>query len=229
MEVQTETIPLDPCMKARAKHQFEQWSDTYDRSLLNLFLFRPGYIVAMEEVARWRAANRERTPFRLLDVGCATGTFASLLAGSPWPVEVLGLDYSAAMCSSAAEKLRGHRSPRNVRFLNADSEHIPLADASVDVITCSNSFHHYPHQQAVVREMSRVLAPGGRLIIIDGFRDCVLGWAVFDVIINRVERDVHHAPWPLMRDYFDAAGFRNVRRRHFNFWFPSFATIGDRA
>ena len=37
-------------------------------------------------------------------------------------------------------------------------------------MTCANSFHHYPHQDLAVREMRRVLRPGGRLILVDGYR-----------------------------------------------------------
>ena len=113
------------------------------------------------------------------------------------------------------------------RFAAGDSEHLPFADASFDLITCSNSFHHYPHQQAVVSEMRRLLRPGGRLIVIDGFRDNVIGWFVFDVIITRVEKDVYHAPWSVMHEYFVRAGLTNIRRRKVNLWFPLLATIGD--
>jgi ubiquinone/menaquinone biosynthesis C-methylase UbiE len=126
----------------------------------------------------------------------------------------------------AAEKARqaGHHD-RN-RFTAADSEHLPFADASFDVITCSNSFHHYPHQEAVVCEMRRVLRPGGRLMLIDGFRDNVIGWFVFDVIIAAVEKQVYHAPWSTIDRYFREAGFRDIHRRKLNFWFPLLLTIG---
>ncbi|NOT02335.1 MAG: methyltransferase domain-containing protein [Phycisphaerales bacterium] len=213
-------------MKRRARHQFDAWAQRYDRSLLNHFLFEPSYLVLMEEIARWHAEHGRTS--RVLDVGSGTGTFAGLVAESAHPARIIGLDYAANMCVRASAKSRDSAESRRPAFVNGDSEHLPFADGSFDLITCANSFHHYPHQQEVVVEMKRVLAPGGRLIIIDGFRDCVIGWFVFDVVIDHIEKNVHHVPWTAMHAYFEAAGFRDIRRRKFNFWFPAFATIADR-
>lgn len=115
-------------------------------------------------------------------------------------------------------------------FINGDSEHLPFPDESFDVLTCSHSFHHYPHQAAAVREMKRILRPGGRLMLIDGFRDNVIGWVLFDVFITRAESTpeakVFHAPWSTMRKYFDDAGFIDVRQRKTGIWAPIFLTVG---
>ncbi|HUU82853.1 MAG TPA: class I SAM-dependent methyltransferase [Phycisphaerae bacterium] len=221
-----ETTGLDPVRaKRQAREQFEAWAETYDRSPLNRFLFRPSHVVFMEEVARWHAERKR--DFVVLDVGCGTGTFVGLLAASRWPVRVVGLDYAPTMCAAAAGKVAACGLGHAAQFTAGDSEHLPFADGSFDLITCSNSFHHYPHQQVVVSEMRRLLRPGGRLIIIDGFRDNVIGWFVFDVIIHRVEQDVYHAPWSVIQEYFVQAGLRGIRRRKFNLWFPLLATIGD--
>lgn len=224
----TEKTPWqrDPDMKRRARHQFDAWAHRYDRSLLNYFLFEPSYLVLMEEIALWRAEHDR--PFRVLDVGSGTGTFAGLVSASSHPARIVGLDYAANMCVQARSKTLERCVGRHPAFVNGDSEHLPFADGSFDVVTCANSFHHYPHQEEVVVEMTRVLAPGGRLIVIDGFRDCVVGWFVFDVVIDRIEKNVHHVPWTAMHRYFENAGFRRIRRRKFNFWFPAFATIGER-
>ncbi len=206
--------------------QFDRWADSYDRSILHFFLFKPSYLTLVTEIARWHSENPK--PFSLLDVGCGTGELAGYLAHGPLPVTTVGLDYAANMCVSAAAKFTELEGSDRPQFINGDSEHLPFADGSFDMITCSNSFHHYPHQQNVVSEMMRLLSPGGRLIIIDGFRDCVVGWFVFDVVIAKVEGDVHHAPWPLMTKYFETAGLTGIRRRKFNFIFPACATIGDK-
>ena len=55
--------------------------------------------------------------------------------------------------------------------VQGDSERLPFATGSFDFVTCTNSFHHYPRQNRAVVEMHRVLRPGGRLLIIDGYRD----------------------------------------------------------
>lgn len=211
-------------MKAQARHEFEAWAGTYDRSLLNRFLFQPSYRMFLEELHTWRGVDGE--PFHLLDVGCGTGTFDAMLAASPLRARVVGLDYAPAMCRVAAEKAAQVAAERGLHYTAGDSEHLPFADGTFDVVTCSNSFHHYPHQQEVIREFRRVLRPGGRLMLIDGFRDNIVGWVVFDVIITAVEKEVFHAPWSTIHQYFETAGFREIRRRKFNYWFPALLTVG---
>lgn len=183
----------------------------------------------MEELHRWRRDSSK--PFDLLDLGCGTGTWTAMVAGSPLPSRtVVGLDYSLPMAQIAHTKAVeiGAGAPA---FVNGDSEHLPFADRAFDVVTCSNSFHHYPHQQAAIREMHRVLRPGGRLMMIDGFRDNVIGWFVFDVIITTMESTpdarVFHAPWSVMRQYFLDAGFRDIRQKKTNIWTPIYITIGE--
>ena len=214
-------------MKRRAKDQFERWAGSYDRSILHRFLFQPAYLVLLEEIGVWYAEHRR--PFRLLDIGCGTAELVGMLAVSGWPVEAVGLDYSPAMCAQGRAKAGRLEVSHRARFVSADSEYLPLADGSFDLVTCSNSFHHYPHQEGVVRDVRRILAPGGRFILIDGFRDSVIGWVAFDVLIPQVEGRVHHAPWSVIDGYFRAAGLVGIRRRKFNFWMPLCATIGDAA
>jgi len=211
-------------MKRQAKDEFEAWAETYDDSLLHGFLFQPSYRMFLEELQAWRGSMIE--PFHLLDIGCGTGTLGAMLAACPLPARVVGLDYSPAMCEVANRKAAHAHLTNDLRFASADSEHLPFADNAFDVVTCSNSFHHYPHQQAVIHEIHRVLKPGGRLMLIDGFRDNVIGWVVFDVIIGSVEKEVYHAPWHVINEYFREAGFQEIRRRKFNFWFPLLLTVG---
>ncbi len=113
------------------------------------------------------------------------------------------------------------------RILAADSERLPFAPASFDLVTCANSFHHYPDQLGVVTQMRRVLRPGGAVILLDGFRDNAIGWFVFDVVVAAVEKDVHHAAWHEIDAMFQGAGLRNIRRRKYNLLFPVLVTTGD--
>lgn len=215
-------------VKHRARHEFDSWAHTYDRSIVQHLLFQPAYRMFMEELYRWRRDNDE--PFDLLDIGSGTGTWTAMVAGSPLPSRrLVGLDYSLKMCSVAHGKAEeiGEGAPW---FLNGDSEHLPFEDGSFDAVTCSHSFHHYPHQAEAVREMRRVLRPEGRLMLIDGFRDNVIGWVLFDVFITTAESTpeakVSHAPWSVMRQYFQEAGFKHIQQRKTNIWAPIFLTIG---
>lgn len=210
-------------MKQTARKEFEAWAAGYDRSLLHYFLFGPSYRTMLDELYRW---DRTRRPFDVLDVGCGTGTFAAMLVGCGLPARVVGLDYAASMCKVAAGKAVAAGAAGRVGFLNGDSEHLPFASCSFDAITCSNSFHHYPHQDRAVSEMFRVLRPGGRLILLDGFRDNAIGWMMFDVIIGMVEKHIRHVSWRQMRAYFEQAGFVCIRQRKRNLLFPQLITVG---
>ena len=84
-------------------------------------------------------------------------------------VEVCGVDLVSDMLRKGKPRWRldrGHVFP-----VRGDSERLPFESGSFDIVTCANSFHHYPRQDRAVAEMRRVLRPGGRLMIIDGYRD----------------------------------------------------------
>lgn len=210
-------------MKLLARRQFDGWANTYDRSILGYFLFEPTYQSILEIVYCHRPNPPPRR--RALDVGCGTGTLAARLVGADLNIErVIGLDFALPMCRQAEAKARRGNHHHHLTFANGDSEHLPFADRSFDILTCANSFHHYPHQPRVIAEFRRVLRPGGQLLLADGFRDNVIGWFVYDVCISSVERAVHHPKWSEMRAMLTDAGFVNVAQRKINFWFPVLLT-----
>lgn len=219
--------PARHAVKHRARSQFDSWARTYDRSIVQHLLFQPSYRMFMQELYAWK--RDDPSPFDMLDIGCGTGTWLAMVAGSALnSQQLVGLDYSVTMCHVAHGKAAAIEDAPV--FVNGDAEHLPFPDGSFDVLTCSNSFHHYPHQEAALREMRRVLRPGGRLMLIDGFRDNIVGWVLFDVFITKAESTpqakVFHAPWSLMRRYFENAGFRQITQRKTNIWAPIFITIG---
>jgi ubiquinone/menaquinone biosynthesis C-methylase UbiE len=199
-------------VKRHARTQFEKWALSYDRSRLNELVFFPGIRTCQMEIARWQTARGPK-PYRLLDVGCGTGSLVSLIARDPDAELLVGLDYASAMVEQSTRKFAQAEQSGRLRAVRADAEHLPFGDASFDVVTCCHSFHHYPHQAAVVRGFRRVLRPGGLLLLIDGFRDNVIGWVVFDVGVATVEGHVHHASWSELRRMILDAGFTNLRQR----------------
>ena len=95
-------------------------------------------------------------------------------------------------------------------------------------MTCCNSFHHYPHQADAIAGFARVLRRGGILILIDGFRDNVIGWLIFDVFVEKIEKHVHHASWSECREMIDSAGFADLRQRKLNVLAPLLVNVAER-
>ena len=103
----------------------------------------------------------------VLDIGSGSGTdvlISALLVGPEG--RAIGLDMTAAMRRKAAENAR-RMGLSNVELVDGDAEDIPLPDASVDVVTSNGVINLVPDKAAAVREMSRVLRPGGRVQIAD--------------------------------------------------------------
>jgi ubiquinone/menaquinone biosynthesis C-methylase UbiE len=103
---------------------------------------------------------------RLLVVGCGTG--AASRAAASIAALVVGIDLSREMLRQARDLAEGIA---NVHFEIADSEHLPFEDGAFTAVLCSNSFHHYPNPRRAVREMTRVLAPRGRIVVGDACSD----------------------------------------------------------
>ncbi len=214
-------------VKRHARGYFDRWATYYDRSWLNELVFFPSIRTCQDEIRRWQATRGER-PFRMLDVGCGTGSLLALVAEMPAAELLVGLDYSAEMVARAAGKFTQATGRERLQAVHGDSERLPFAAESFDVLTCCNSFHHYPHQSAVLREFRRVLRPGGLLVLIDGFRDNVIGWVVFDVCVGTVEQNVHHAAWSSVRAMLEQAGFARIEQRKMNVLAPLLVNVGFR-
>jgi len=196
--------------KHQATLEFSRWSDSYDRCILQWMLFGPSHRVL---IGRIRAVSRGR-PIRMLDVGCGTGMFASAVRAALPAVKVVGIDLVAEMLAKGDSRWRLHSG--HVFPVQGDSERLPFSSASFDIVTCANSFHHYPHQDRAVAEMRRVLKPGGRLMIIDGYRDNLWGWLIYDVCVAGVEGNVRHASAARFRDLMTQAGLQAIAQRvHF--------------
>jgi len=99
----------------------------------------------------------------ILDVGCGTGNLLSLIS-SKYKVQLYGIDLSPNMLEIARNKLDG-----NADLRVGDSENLPFENESFDIVTCTDSFHHYPHPENVLEEIKRVIKPKGRILISDPY------------------------------------------------------------
>ena len=96
------------------------------------------------------------------DLGCGTGQLAAALA--PFVRHVIAVDASAAMLQAARKRLHALD---NVELRRGDLESLPIDDARLDAATLALVLHHLPEPDRALVEVARVLAPGGRLLIVD--------------------------------------------------------------
>ncbi len=193
--------------KEQASEEFARWSASYDRSVLQWMLFGPSHRVLIKRIGAVAGSR----PFRVLDVGCGTGQFAGRIREALPQAQVWGVDLVSGMLAKGRPRWR--RLAGQVLPVQGDSERLPFATGSFDFVTCANSFHHYPRQDRAVVEMHRVLRPGGRLLIIDGYRDAPWGWFIYDVCVAFREGEVHHASARRFRDLLTRAGLQAIAQK----------------
>jgi len=116
---------------------------------------------------RWRL----RQASSLADIGCGQGHWSRLLY--PYlqaPACLTGVDREPRWVTTAAQNFQRsfpHATPDQVRFVEGDATRILLPDNSFDVVTCQTLLMHLAHPLEALREMLRVLRPGGLLVCIE--------------------------------------------------------------
>lgn len=172
--------------------QFERWSRTYEASWMQRRLFTRVHSAALDLAAPLAA------PASVLDVGCGTGRLLRA-AATRWPAaQFVGIDPAQGMVDAACALSPG------VTFHRGLAEQLPLPDASVDLALSTMSFHHWRDQAAGVREIARVLRPGGHFILVDFAPPRAFAWFRF-----------HGGALPAIarRRLFTAAGLRIERQQ----------------
>lgn len=121
----------------------------------------------------WRrklvATVRGTAPRDVLDLATGSGDVAFALARGLAPgTPILGMDFCQPMLAQAAAKQRaaGVRYP-HITFRQGDGLALPLADASFDAVTISFGLRNLADRARGLREMRRVLRPGGQLVVLE--------------------------------------------------------------
>lgn len=127
---------------------------------------------AVECIAEWK-------PARLLDVATGTGDLALAILRENPEVEVLGVDFCEPMLQVA--RRRGLN-----RTLCADAMHLPLPDASFEVVTVAFGLRNMPDYEAALREFHRLVCPGGHVLILDFSMPDGIAAAPYRVYLHRV-------------------------------------------
>ncbi|MEU3723193.1 class I SAM-dependent methyltransferase [Streptomyces sp. NPDC031705] len=113
---------------------------------------------AHDAVLGW-AAEAGLRPRTVLDIGCGTGKLLEE-AGSRWPgARLYGIDPADRMVEIARRRLPG------AELAVGRAERLPLPDASVDLVVSTTAFGHWSDAAAGLREVRRVLSPGGSVMI----------------------------------------------------------------
>jgi len=120
---------------------------------------------------RWRQRAADRAELgpgdAALDICCGTGDLALELASRVAPAgNVIGCDFSEPMLDLAREKA-AQQGAAGVRFEWADALHLPYDDGRFDAVTVGFGVRNLSDLDAGLREMRRVLRPGGRLAILE--------------------------------------------------------------
>jgi demethylmenaquinone methyltransferase / 2-methoxy-6-polyprenyl-1,4-benzoquinol methylase len=126
----------------------------------------------------WRTARRfdailKRPGARVLDLCCGTGDMAFALRRRARNAQIVGADFSHAMLVRAAAKSK-HSSTRDetgqapsLRWIEADALRLPFPDGHFNLVTSAFGFRNLADYDAGLREIFRVLAPGGECGILD--------------------------------------------------------------
>jgi len=150
-------VAEDPRTQAARTH-FDRWSETYERDSAAKWLRE-----VQHEALAALALNAGDV---LLDLGCGTG--AAVRDAAPVVRRSVGFDVSAGMITQARERAADLE---NVEFRQGDvSGPLPFADGEFTAVVCTTAFHHFPRPLDTVAEISRVLGPGGRVVIADANR-----------------------------------------------------------
>lgn len=242
-----EAYLADPALKQRfVTPMFDVIAPRYD-DFTRVFSFGMDRGWKGELVAH--VLRRARPDAVVLDLACGTGDLAFDIAGALPRSRVTGLDASSRMIALANERVRrgGRGSPDRgaaagsagewpagadrVRFIVGDMARLEMPDASVDVVTAGYGFRNVPDHDVALREVARVLRPGGCLVTLDFYRPenglwrrllvgyltaagSVVGWlwhrapVVYAYLGPSVE---HFVSWQAFSRSLEGAGFRVER------------------
>ena len=218
----------------QVEEMFDHIAPTYDvlNHTLSLGTDRGWRRKAMDALGKHR-------PRHILDVATGTGDFAILAAHrlGPEGLHITGADISEGMMQVGREKVRQLGLERVIRFCREDCMQLSFADDSFDAVTVAYGVRNFQDLDAGLREMCRVLRPGGHLLVVElasppHFPMKQLFWLYSHVwmpLVGRlVSKDDHAYRYPpatmeafpqgeVMEGILLRAGFRSVEWKRFTF------------
>jgi ubiquinone/menaquinone biosynthesis C-methylase UbiE len=136
----------------------QYWNDLY-KDVANC---RDYHFVQRLEIASRLITERFPRDIRVLDLGCGAGVLSERLVGAGYSVDAV--DMSADMLAFTKQRLSKYDSDK-YRLARADISALPFPDQAFDVIACIGVFGYMDDVDAAIREIKRVLRPGGTLVL----------------------------------------------------------------
>ncbi len=159
------------------RHEIKEHSSLRQLSHFNYLFTGWGshlYDVVMVRLTRrlYRRVIEDLAPLRLvegnvLDAGTGPGTLAREIAHRQPQLQVYGIDLSEDMIRLARAHAKREQLEERVHFAIGNVAHLPYPDHSFDLVVSTISMHHWYELEQPLRELYRVLRPGGRLWIYD--------------------------------------------------------------
>lgn len=147
--------------KEQVAEMFNNIAGKYDflNHLLSMGIDRGWRKKAIAEIAKVKPGN-------ILDVATGTGDLA-IAAASLNPKKITGVDIAEQMLEVGRKKVAERGLTPIITLQSGDSEAMPFATDSFDAVTCAYGVRNFEHLEAGLKEMSRVMRPGGKLAILE--------------------------------------------------------------
>jgi ubiquinone/menaquinone biosynthesis C-methylase UbiE len=128
--------------------------------------------------------RRRTAATRALDLGCGSGTQTLSLMKHGFSVIAVDLSFEATKLFKRNMESAGLTS----LSINADAEHLPFPDASIDACVCGLLLHHFKHLDTVAAELKRIISYSGVVITLDANAHNPFIWFLFNVVHRRIRK-----------------------------------------
>ncbi|MGZ4159890.1 MAG: demethylmenaquinone methyltransferase [Neobacillus sp.] len=155
----------------RVHNVFEKISDNYDKM---------NAVISFQQHIKWRQDTMKRMNVqpgsKALDVCCGTADWTIALAEAVGPAgQVIGLDFSQNMLNVGIEKVKG-LGLNQVNLIHGNAMELPFSDNSFDYVTIGFGLRNVPDYLQVLKEMHRVVKPGGIAVCLETSQPTLIGY-----------------------------------------------------